>query len=229
MKNSFTVHDLPLSERPRERLSKLGSEALSSQEILALILGRGIKGESVIVTAQKLLTKFGNLRNLASASVEELTQIKGIGPAKAAQIKATFELGKRLEDSSSEGTKITVKSPEDAIKAAKSQLKGKKKEHFVVLCLDTRNHLINTHKISIGSLDCSIAHPREVFKEAISSCAASVIFMHNHPSGDPTPSEDDIKLTKRLVEAGEIIGIDVLDHIIICDRDHLSMKARNLF
>jgi len=229
LKNSFTVHDLPLSERPRERLLKLGSEALSSQEILALILGRGIKGESVIVTAQKLLTKFGNLRNLASASVEELTQIKGIGPAKAAQIKATFELGKRLEDSSSEGTKITVKSPEDAIKAAKSQLKGKKKEHFVVLCLDTRNHLINTHKISIGSLDCSIAHPREVFKEAISSCAASVIFMHNHPSGDPTPSEDDIKLTKRLVEAGEIIGIDVLDHIIICDRDHLSMKARNLF
>jgi len=202
---------------------------LSSQEILALILGRGIKGESVIVTAQKLLTKFGNLKNLASASVEELTQIKGIGLAKAAQIKATFELSKRLEDPSIEGPKITVKSPEDAIKAAKSQLKGKKKEHFLALCLDTRNHLINTHKISIGSLDCSIAHPREVFKEAISSCAASVIFMHNHPSGDPTPSEDDIKLTKRLVEAGEIIGIEVLDHIIICDRDHLSMKAKNLF
>ncbi|UCH50597.1 MAG: DNA repair protein RadC [Chloroflexota bacterium] len=229
MKNSFTVHDLPSSERPRERLLKFGSEALSSQEILALILGRGIKGESVIVTAQKLLSKFGNLKNLASASMEELTQIKGIGPAKAAQIKATFELGKRLEDSSNEGAKITVKSPEDALKAARSQLKGKRKEHFLVLCLDTRNHLINTQEISIGSLDCSIAHPREVFKEAISSCAASVIFMHNHPSGDPTPSEDDIKLTKRLVEAGEIIGIDVLDHIIICDRDHLSMKAKNLF
>ena len=229
MKNSFTVHDLPSSERPRERLLKFGSEALSSQEILALILGRGIKGESVIVTAQKLLSKFGNLKNLASASMEELTQIKGIGPAKAAQIKATFELGKRLEDSSNEGAKITVKSPEDALKAARSQLKGKRKEHFLVLCLDTRNHLINTQEISIGSLDCSIAHPREVFKEAISSCAASVIFIHNHPSGDPTPSEDDIKLTKRLVEAGEIIGIDVLDHIIICDRDHLSMKARSLF
>lgn len=229
MKDSFTVHDLPLSERPRERLLKLGTEALSSQEILALILGRGIKGESVIVTAQKLLTKFGNLKNLASASLEELTQIKGIGPAKAAQIKATFELSKRLENSSSECPKIKVKSPEDAIKAVGSQLKGKKKEHFLVLCLDTRNHLINTHKISIGSLDCSLAHPREVFKEAISSCAASVIFMHNHPSGDPTPSEDDIKLTKRLVEAGEIIGIEVLDHIVICDRDHLSMKAKNLF
>jgi len=223
------VHDLPLSERPRERLLKLGSEALSSQEILALILGRGIKGESVIVTAQKLLTKFGNLKNLASASMEELTRIKGIGPAKAAQIKATFELSKRLEDSSNEIPKITVKSPEDAIKAAKSQLKGKKKEHFLVLCLDTRNHLIKTVEVSIGSLDSSLAHPREVFKEAISSCAASVIFMHNHPSGDPTPSEDDIKITKRLVEAGGIIGIDVLDHIIICDKDHLSMKARNLF
>ena len=229
MKDSFTVHDLPLSERPRERLLKLGSEALSSQEILALILGRGIKGESVIVTAQKLLSKFGNLKNLASASVEELTQVNGIGPAKAAQIKASFELGRRLDDSSSESPKITVKSPEDAIKAASNQLKGKKKEHFLVLCLDTRNHLINTHKVSIGSLDCSIAHPREVFKEAISSCAASVIFMHNHPSGDPTPSEDDIKITKRLVEAGEIIGIEVLDHIIVCERDHLSMKAKNLF
>ncbi len=229
MKTSFTVHDLPLSERPRERLLKLGSEALSSPEVLALLLGRGIKGESVIVTAQKLFSKFGNLKNLASASVEELTQIKGIGPAKAAQIKAAFELGKRLEDFSDEGSKITVKSPESAIKATRSHLKGKKKEHFLVLCLDTRNHLINTHQVSIGSLDCSIVHPREVFKEAISSCAASVIFVHNHPSGDPTPSEDDIKLTKRLVEASEIIGIEVLDHIIVCDKDHLSMKAKNLF
>ena len=228
MKNSFTVHDLPLSERPRERLAKLGSEALSSQEILALILGRGIKGESVIVTAQKLLSKFGNLRNLASASMEELTQIKGIGPAKAAQLKATFELSKRLENSSTEGQKITVKSPEDVIKAARNLLKGKKKEHFLVLCLDTRNHLIKTSTVSIGSLDCSIVHPREVFKDAISSSAASVIFIHNHPSGDPTPSEDDIKMTKRLIEAGEIIGIEVLDHIIICDSEHLSMKAKNL-
>jgi len=229
LKDSFTIHDLPFSERPRERLLKLGSEVLSSQEILALILGRGIKGESVMVTAQKLLSKFGNLKNLASASLEELTQIKGIGPAKAAQIKATFELSKRLDDASGESSKITVKSPEDAIKAIRNQLKGKKKEHFLVLCLDTRNHLINTHKVSIGSLDCSIAHPREVFKEAISSCASSVIFMHNHPSGDPTPSEDDIKLNKRLVEAGEIIGIEVLDHIIVCDKDHLSMKAKKLF
>ncbi len=228
MKKSFTVHDLPLSERPRERLLKHGIEALSAQEILALILGRGIKDESVIVTAQKLLSTFGNLKNIAAASMEELTKIKGIGPAKAAQIKAAFELSKRLEDSSDKDQKTTVKSPEDAIKSVKNQLKGKKKEHFLVLSLDTRNHLINTQTISIGSLDSSIVHPREVFKEAISSTAASVIFAHNHPSGDPTPSEDDIKLTKRLVEAGEILGIEVLDHIIICDKDYISMKSRNL-
>lgn len=228
MKNSFTVHDLPISERPRERLSKLGGEALSSQEILALILGRGIKGESVMVTAQRLLSKFGNLKNLASASIEELTQIKGIGPAKAAQIKATFEFSRRLDTPSDESLKLTVKSPEDVIGTARALLKGKKKEHFMVLCLDTRNHLIKTNIVSVGSLDCSIVHPREVFKEAISASAASVIFIHNHPSGDPTPSEDDVKMTKRLIEAGEIIGIEVLDHIIISDNQHLSLKAKNL-
>lgn len=228
MKKSFTVHDLPLSERPRERLLKHGIEALSVQELIALILGRGVKDESVMVTAQKLVSQFGNLNNLAKASIEELTEIKGIGPAKAAQIKAAFELGKRLEDYSDEGSKTTVKSPEDAIKAVKLQLKGKKKEHFLALSLDTRNHLIDTHQISIGSLDSSIVHPREVFKDAISDSAASVIFVHNHPSGDPTPSEDDIKLTKRLAEVGQIMGIDVLDHIIICDKDYLSMKAKDL-
>ena len=226
MKKSFTVHDLPLSERPRERLLRFGIEALSTQEVLALILGRGIKNESVMVTTQKLLSEFGNLKNVAAASIEELTEVKGIGKAKAAQIKAAFELSKRLDNSSDEEQKPAVKSPEDVIKSVKNKLKGKKREHFLVLSLDTRNHLINTHTISVGSLDTSIVHPREVFKEAISSSAASVIFAHNHPSGDPTPSEDDIKLTKRLVEAGEIMGIEVLDHVIICDRDYLSMKAK---
>ena len=143
MKDSFTVHDLPLSERPRERLLKLGSEALSAQEILALILGRGTRGESVMVTSQRLLSKFGNLKGIASASMEELTQINGIGPAKAAQIKAAVELSKRLESSADEGQKPALKSPEDVVNIVRGQLKGKKKEHFLVLCLDTRNHLIN--------------------------------------------------------------------------------------
>lgn len=229
MKDSFTVHDLPLGERPRERLLKLGSEALSAQEILALILGRGIKGESVMVTSQKLLSRFGNLKGIANASIEELTQISGIGQAKAAQIKAAVELGKRLEDDAIETQKSIVKSPADVAALVRSQLKGKKKEHFLVLCLDTRNRVINCRPVSIGSLDTSIVHPREVFKEAVSSSAASVIFVHNHPSGDPEPSKEDVELTKRLAKAGEIIGIDVLDHIIVCDRSYLSLKAKNLF
>jgi DNA repair protein RadC len=229
MKDSFTIHDLPLGERPRERLMKLGSEALSAQEILAVILGRGTKGESVMVTSQKLLTRFGNLKGVANASVEELIQTTGIGPAKATQIKAALELSRRLEANASEKPKPVLKSPEDVAAEVRSQLKGKKREHFLVLCLDTRNRLIDRKLVSIGSLDTSVVHPREVFKEAISSCAASVIFAHNHPSGDPEPSKEDIELTKRLAKAGEIIGIDVLDHIIVCDEGFVSLKARNLF
>lgn len=229
MKKSFTVRDLPLSERPRERLTKLGAEALSAPEILALILGQGTKGESVMVIAQNLLREFGSLKGIANASLEELTRVKGIGQAKAAQLKAAFEFSKRLENHSDETPLPVIKSPEDAVKVVKGQLKGKKREHFWVLSLDTRNHLINSKEVSIGSLDTSIVHPREVFKEAISASAASVIFVHNHPSGDPEPSEEDIKLTKRLAEVGEIIGIDVLDHIIFGDKNYLSLKARNLF
>ena len=228
MKKSFTIHDLPTSERPRERLQKLGVDALSAQEILALILGRGIAGESVMVTAQRLLSQFGNLKGLAGASVEELSQVKGIGLAKASQIKAAFELANRLEGPET-GDKPLVKTPEEVVNLVRSRLKGKKKEYFLALLLDTRNQLIKVAEISIGSLDTSIVHPREVFKEAISASAASAIFVHNHPSGDPTASEDDIKLTKRLAEAGEIIGIDVLDHIIIGDKNYLSLKREGLF
>jgi len=229
MKDSFTVRDLPVNERPRERLLRLGSEALSAQEVLALILGRGVKGESVIDTSQKLIRRFGSLKGVANASVEELTQTKGIGTAKAAQIKAALELSRRLEADAGDRPKPVLKSPDDVAAEVRRQLKGKKKEHFVVLCLDTRNRLIGSRLVSIGSLDTSIVHPREVFKEAVSSCAASVIFAHNHPSGDPEPSKEDIELTKRLAKAGEIMGIDVLDHIIVCDESHLSLKARSLF
>ena len=229
MKKSFTIHDLPISERPRERLQKLGVEALSAQEILALILGRGVTGESVMVTGQRLLSRFGSLKGIASASIEELCQVKGVGVAKASQIKAAVELANRLEGYSEAGDKPLVKTPDDVVSLVKGRLKGKKKEHFLALLLDTRSQLIKVSEISVGSLDTSIVHPREVFKEAISASAASVIFVHNHPSGDPEASEDDINLTKRLVEAGQILGIDVLDHIIIGGKEYLSLKGKGLF
>jgi len=229
IKKSFTIHDLPVPERPRERLQQFGVEALSAQEILALIMGRGIAGESVMVTAQRLLSQFGSLKGIAGASVEELAKIKGIGVAKACQIKAAFELTNRLGSYTETGANPTIKTPEDVASLVQGRLSDKKKEYFLALLLDTRNQLIRAAEISIGSLDSSIVHPREVFKEAISASAASVIFVHNHPSGDPQASEDDVKLTKRLLEAGSIIGIEVLDHVIIGDRKYLSLKREGLF
>ncbi len=228
-KKSFTIHDLPVSERPRERLHKYGVEALSAQEILALILGRGISGESVTITSQRLLSRFGNLRGISEATIEELAEVKGIGPAKASQIKAAFELANRLEDSQLSDKNPVVKTPEDVVSLVQRLLKGKKKEHFLVLSLDTRGRLIKTSEVSVGSLDSSIVHPREVYKEALTASAASVIFVHNHPSGEPEPSEDDIKLTERLVEAGNIMGIEVLDHVITGDNKYRSLKREGVF
>ncbi|MBN2240492.1 MAG: DNA repair protein RadC [Dehalococcoidales bacterium] len=228
-KKSFTIHDLPVSERPRERLQKSGPEALSEQELLAVILGRGISGESVTVTSQRLLSRFKTLKGLSEASLEELSGVRGIGLAKAAQIKAAFELAKRVDSRDSSGKKSVVKTPEDVQELLGKKLRDKKKEHFLAVLLDTRGHHIRTAEISVGSLDSSIVHPREVFKEALSASAASVIFVHNHPSGDPSPSEDDIKLTKRLAEAGDIMGIDVLDHVVIGDKNFTSLKREGFF
>lgn len=227
MKQSFTVRDLPPHERPRERLFHLGAEALSAQEILALILGRGVRGESVMVIAQRLLSRFGSLRGIADSSIEELSEVNGIGLAKATQLKAAFELGRRLDGASCEDRKA-VRGPKDVIDLLEGKLKGKKREHFLTLLLDTRNRLLRVATISMGSLDSSIVHPREVFKEAITASAASVIFVHNHPSGDPEPSQDDIELTRRLIEAGRIIGIDVLDHIIVGEGAYASLKERGI-
>jgi DNA repair protein RadC len=223
---SFTIRDLPRAERPRERLQKHGVEVLSSQELLALLLGRGIKGESVMVTAQRLLSAFGNIKNLSEASIEELSAIKGIGLAKASQIKSAFELAKRKDEH--DGKQIPVKSHQDVIRAVKQKLQDKKKEHFLILCLDTRNNLIKISNVSTGTLDANLVHPREVYKEAIQSLASSIILVHNHPSGNPEPSEADIEITKRIQETGKIVGIDVLDHIIIADNKSLSFKEKGI-
>ena len=227
MKNSFTIHDLPKSERPRERLQRFGSEALSSQELLALILGRGIKGESVMVIAQRLLSTFGNIKAISEASLEELTQVKGIGLAKASQIKACFELGKR-QDLEIDLKDFDIKDPQSIVKAIRATIKDKAKEHFKLILLNSRNKIIGISTISIGTLNANLVHPREVFKEAIIHNASSVVLAHNHPSGDPEPSEADLEITKRIIEAGKIMGIDVLDHIIITKTGFMSFKEKKL-
>jgi len=226
MSKSFTIHDLPKEERPRERLVKFGEQALSAQELLQLILGRGVAGESVAVTAQKLLAQFGSLQKLAEASIEELSSIKGIGLAKAAQIKATFEISRRLSTQAPTYKSKELTDPEKVYRLIKSKLKDYHKEHFYIIVLNSRGHSIA--EVSVGSLNASVVHPREVFAEAIRNKAASVIFAHNHPSGDPEPSEDDLEITKRLVESGKILGIEVLDHIIVAKDGFFSFKNKGL-
>jgi DNA repair protein RadC len=226
MTKSFTIHDLPKEERPRERLLKFGEQALSVQELIQLILGRGIAGESVAVTAQKLLAQFGSLQKLSEASLEELSSIKGIGLAKAAQIKAAVEVGRRLSTQTPAYKKKELLNPEKVARLVRSKLKDYSKEHFYLIALDSRNWSI--HEVSLGTLNASIVHPREAFTEAIKSKASSVIIAHNHPSGDPEPSQDDLEITKRLVEAGKVLDIEVLDHIIVTKETFLSMKEKEI-
>jgi len=206
-------------------LIKFGEQALSAQELLQLILGRGIAGESVVVTAQKLLSQFGSLQKLAEASIEELSSIKGIGPAKATQIKAVFEIGRRISTQTPSYKSKELTNPEKVFKFMRSKVKDYSKEHFYVIALNSRNWSVS--EISIGTLDSSLVHPREVFSEAIKSKAASVIFVHNHPSGDPEPSEEDLAITKKLIDSGNVLGIKVIDHIIITRSNFLSVQNQN--
>jgi DNA repair protein RadC len=221
------VRDVPIEERPRERLVKFGAHVCSNQELLAIVLRTGSKEESVIQLAERLLTTMKGMSNLREATVEELIKIKGIGPTKAIQLLATIELGKRLLNERRDD-KIAIRSPKDGADYVMEDLRHLSQEHFVALYLNTKNQVIHQQTVFIGSLNASIVHPREVFKEALKRSAASLLCFHNHPSGDPTPSREDIEVTKRLVDCGIMLGIEVLDHIIIGDKKYVSLKEKGL-
>ncbi|GLH64785.1 MULTISPECIES: DNA repair protein RadC [Bacillaceae] len=222
---TFMIRDVPKDARPRERLLSSGPESLADHELLAILLRTGTKEESVLQLAHRLLKHFEGLRLLKDATIEEITSIKGIGTTKAVQILAAIELGRRISRLSY-NERYVIRSPEDGAKYVMEDMRFLSQEHFVAIYLNTKNQVIHRKTIFIGSLNASIVHPREVFKEAIKRSAASIICVHNHPSGDPTPSREDIDVTKRLAECGRIIGIELLDHLIIGDQKFVSLKEK---
>ncbi|MEG9296982.1 DNA repair protein RadC [Mangrovibacillus sp. Mu-81] len=223
--NKLMIRDFPQDERPRERLVQSGAASLSNQELLAILLRTGTKSESVLQLSNRLLTSFDGLNLLKDASLEEITKTKGIGLAKAVQIMAAVELGRRIGNLAFDD-RYSIRSPEDGANYVMNDMRFLAQEHFVCLYLNTKNQVLHKQTIFIGSLNASIVHPREVFKEAFRRSAASIICIHNHPSGDPTPSREDIEVTKRLVECGRIIGIDILDHLIIGEKKFISLKEK---
>ncbi|MGG1215190.1 DNA repair protein RadC [Micromonospora provocatoris] len=222
------IRDVHLADRPRERLLRQGAKSLSNQELLAILLRTGTKEESVLVLANRVLSTFERLHQLKHATIEEMVAIKGIGEVKAIQILAAIELGRRLSQKQNDD-KYTVRSPQDAAAYLMPDMTSLSQEHFVVLFLDVKNQIIHKKTIFIGGLNASIVHPREIFREAVKRSAASIICAHNHPSGVPTPSPEDIEVTKRIQEAGFIIGIELLDHIIIGDHQFTSLKEKGYF
>ncbi|MFZ2975280.1 MAG: DNA repair protein RadC [Candidatus Moraniibacteriota bacterium] len=217
------IKDIPRIDRPREKMEKYGPGKLSDSELLAIILRSGTKDLSVVEISKKILRKFGR-EGISQASFSELKKTFGLGPVKSAEILACFELGRRFLN----GKKTElILSPRDTWENLKD-IRDNKKEHFVVFYLDTRNQKIQREIISVGILNANLIHPREVFEPAIRHCAAQIIICHNHPSGDVNPSQDDLEITKRLVEAGNILGIEITDHVIVSENSFLSLKCEGL-
>lgn len=224
----MTIKTLPDQEKPRERLQLNGAEALSSSELLAIILGSGTKGYSVFELSKDLISQFGGLRNLAEASIEELKQIKGLGQAKAIQLKAALTLGKRAYNPSYQ-SRYKVQTPEHAYHYLKDSLINETREVLVSLLLDVKGYVIAKKIVSVGTLTHTLVHPREVFYDAIRHKASSLVIAHNHPSGDPTPSNEDIVMTRQLIKAGELMGIPLQDHLIIGAKTFISLRETGLF
>lgn len=222
-----TIHDLPQGERPRERLEHYGAGALSSSELLAIILRVGTGGENVVRVAERLLARFEGLPGLAQATVSELCQEKGIGPAKAVQIKAALELGRRLLVTAPH-ERPQMRSPADAANLLMAEMSLLPQEHLRTVLLDTRNRVLSIPTIYVGSLNTAQVRVGEMFREAIRANCAAMIVVHNHPSGDPSPSPEDIQVTRMIVEAGALLHIDVLDHLIIGRQRFVSLKERGL-
>ncbi|MCL6516154.1 DNA repair protein RadC [Alicyclobacillus sp.] len=211
-------------EAPRERLLARGAQALRNDELLAIIFQTGTRQTPVVELARRVLDHVDGLYGLLDTQVEELMAIPGIGRAKALQIAAAVELGRRIVRGPARA-RLQIRCAEDAAEYVMDRLRHLKKEHFMVLHLDTKHCVIGEEVVSIGSLDASIVHPREIFKPAVKRSASAVLCLHNHPSGDPTPSPEDIAVTRRLCQAGALLGIDVLDHIVVGDGRFVSLRA----
>ncbi len=225
---NYTIKELPSTERPREKLYIHGPQALSNEELIAIIIRTGNKNDSAIDLARKVLSKDERgLVYLRNTTLQELMDTKGIGECKAAQILAAIEIGKRINFRDAL-EKVKINEPSTIANLYMDEMRYLEKEHFRIALLNTKNQIIVTEEISVGTLNASIVHPRDVFMAAIKRNANSMILIHNHPSGDPTPSNEDMNITNRLVDAGNLIGIKVLDHIIIGDNRYISFKEKNL-
>lgn len=224
----MNIRELPETERPREKLMRFGQQHLSNTELIALLLGTGSQGESAIGLAENLLALDGDgLLHLANCSVEELSDIKGMGPAKASKLLAAIELGSRMA-TTQRPEKVKIESTSDVVDIFMEKMRYHKKEYFNVLLLNAKGGILAVETVAVGDLSSSIVHPREAFIAAVRRSAAAVIFLHNHPSGNPKPSPQDIEVTHRLCETGKILGIHVLDHIIIGDGIYISMKEKKI-
>lgn len=222
------VTDLPYDDRPREKLILRGSQALSDAELLAVLLRTGKQGKTVVDMSRELLTKYQNLACMASVSVSAFQKVSGIGSDKAATLSAAFELSRRVFNQSKTILEKKIASPQDVADILIPVLRDEVKEKFIVVCLNSANKIIRYEVISIGNLNSSIVHPREIFKVAIDNNSANIILVHNHPSGNPEPSSEDITVTKKLVEAGKIMDIQIFDHIIIADQKYVSFVEKRL-
>ncbi len=222
-----TIKELPEQERPRERLYRLGPGALSTAELLAILLRTGVGGESALAMANRLLARYGGLAGLARASLSQLKAERGVGLAKAAQIQAAVELGRRLTLTAPE-ERPQIRSPADAAMLLMPEIGHREQEHFYVLFLDIRNRVLGGESIYKGSLDQTQVRVADVFREAVRRNCAAIVVAHNHPSGDPTPSPDDVAVTRDLVQAGRLLGIEVLDHLVIGHQRWVSLRERGL-